>query len=81
MNTAGIEARTIWQAHDIDGITRTDRGTVGCAPGDLVQVRVESVEDDVDLTARVERVVSRAGAVPAPSRRALPLMTIGAYGR
>ena len=81
VNAGGIEARTIWQAHDIDGITRMEHGAVSCAPGDLVQVRVESVEDDVDLTARVERVVSRAGAVPAPSRRALPLMTIGAYGR
>jgi ribosomal protein S12 methylthiotransferase len=81
VNAGGIEARTIWQAHDIDGITRMEHGAVSCAPGDLVQVRVESVEDDVDLTARVERVVARAGAVPAPSRRALPLMTIGAYGR
>jgi ribosomal protein S12 methylthiotransferase len=76
-----IEARAIWQAHDIDGITRIARDAVSCAPGDLLQVRVESVEDDVDLTARPERVVSRAGAVPPPPRRALPLMSIGAYGR
>ena len=81
VNAEGIEARTIWQAHDIDGVTRMEHGAVGCAPGDLVQVRVQSVEDDVDLTAHVERVVARAGVVPAPSRRALPLVTIGAYGR
>jgi ribosomal protein S12 methylthiotransferase len=81
VHPGGIEARTIWQAHDIDGITRIGQETVGCAPGDLLQVRVDSVEDDVDLTASVERVVSRAGALPAPSRRALPLMTVGAYGR
>ena len=81
VDAGAVEARTVWQAHDIDGITRIAQGAVGCVPGDLLQVRVESVEDDVDLTARVERVVSRAGALPAPARRALPLMTVGAYGR
>ncbi len=76
-----IEGRTIWQAHDIDGITRIHQSGAAWTPGDILQVRVQSVEDDVDLTASVERVVSRAGAAPAPSRRALPLMTIGSYGR
>ena len=76
-----IEARTVWQAHDIDGITRIDRNAAACVPGDILQVRVRSVEDDVDLTATTERVVSRAAATPTPSRRALPLITIGSYGR
>lgn len=79
----GVEARTIWQAYDIDGVTRIEHRDVGYRPGDLLNVRVESVEDDVDLTASVERIVSRAGAgaAPAASGRALPLMTIGSYGR
>jgi len=76
-----IEARTIWQAHDIDGITRVRRDEATCAAGDVLRVRVQSVEDDVDLTATVERVLSRAGAAPAPKRRALPMITIGSYGR
>ena len=82
VSAEGIEARTIWQAHDIDGITRIDEAAAGWAPGDLVNVRVQSVEYDVDLSATVERVVSRAGvgARPLP-RRALPLATIGSYGR
>jgi ribosomal protein S12 methylthiotransferase len=81
VNDDGIEARTIWQAHDIDGITRIRGDEAPCAAGDLLRVRVQSVEDDVDLTATVERVLSRAGATPAPKRRALPLITIGSYGR
>ena len=81
INDDVIEARTIWQAHDIDGVTRIRRDDAMCAAGDLLRVRVQSVEDDVDLTATVERVLSRAGAAPAPARRALPLITIGSYGR
>ena len=81
VNDDVIEARTIWQAHDIDGITRIRRDEATCAAGDLLRVRVQSVEDDVDLTATVERVLSRAGAAPAPKRRALPLITTGSYGR
>ena len=83
VNDDGVEARTIWQAHDIDGITRIRQRAAALRPGDLMNVRVETVEDDVDLTASVERVLSRTGmaATPAGTRRMLPLMTIGSFGR
>ena len=80
----GIEARTIWQAHDIDGVTRVmgaEGPAAACLPGDLLRVHIASVEDDVDLVAGVERVVSRAAAAPRPARRVLPLASIGSYGR
>lgn len=76
-----VWGHTIWQAHDIDGITRFESAAAVLAPGDLLQVRVRSVEDDVDLTANVERVVSRPDVVPPTARRALPLVSIGSYGR
>lgn len=77
-----VTGRTVWQAHDIDGITRIEAHET-LRPGDLLEVRVRSVEDDVDLTASVDRVMSRAstGATSTPVRRVLPLMSIGSYGR
>ena len=78
------EARTIWQAHDIDGITVVDAGGVPMSPGDLVEVRIDSVVDDVDLAATVLRRVSSRPAstdMGAAARRALPLASIGSFGR
>jgi ribosomal protein S12 methylthiotransferase len=75
------EGRTIWQAHDIDGITML--GGARVAPGDIVEARIEGVVDDVDLEASVVRVISSATAQKPEGRkpRALPLMSIGSYGR
>ena len=78
----GVMGRAIWQAHDIDGITRIESRGTTLIPGDLLEVRVQSVEDDVDLRSSVERVVSRISTGSPPStRRALPLVSIGSYGR
>ena len=77
------ESRTIWQAHDIDGITMADTG-FPVSPGDLVDVRIDSVVDDVDLAATVLRRVSSRPPATAPgagSRRVLPLISIGSFGR
>ena len=77
-----IEARTIWQADDIDGLTRiTTGGRVPC-PGSFVDVTIESVVDDYDFEASLSGIVS----TPAGLRRtlrALPVVTgsIGSYGR
>lgn len=75
-----IEARTIWQAHDIDGITlcRSQAG-YDVRAGTLMDVRVIDVADDVDLRADVVRVQSRA--VPSRPARALPLIGTGSFGR
>jgi ribosomal protein S12 methylthiotransferase len=76
-----VELRTLWQAHDIDGITLAEpNGPV--AGGDIVDVRVDAVTDDYDLEATIVRRVSAAGsAANRPRRLALPLASVGAYGR
>jgi ribosomal protein S12 methylthiotransferase len=79
-----VEARTIWQADDIDGLTRIARTASHPAlrAGSLVEVKVERVVDDYDFDASLVRVVSGPAAPPARSR-ALPVMssTVGSYGR
>jgi ribosomal protein S12 methylthiotransferase len=77
-----VEARTVWQADDIDGIT-TLRGGDGLAPGTLVDVRIDEVVDDVDLAATVLRVANVA-STGATRRRGLPIAaggSISSFGR
>ena len=77
------EARTIWQAHDIDGITMLSDQGLGLRAGDIVDVRIDAVEDDVDLAATVQSVVAQGPKPKALSarKRSLPLASTGAYGR
>ncbi len=73
-----VQARTIWQADDIDGVTWLD-GEPG-PPGSLVEVTIEDV-DEYDFRATVAGLVS---VPPRPGRRRpLPVAaaTIGSYGR
>jgi len=76
------QARTVWQADDVDGVTFVD-GAESLAPGTLIDAVIEGVEEDVDFRASLLRVVDRVGAAGAPRRRALPVMstTIGSFGR
>ncbi len=76
------QARTVWQADDVDGVTFID-GAESLAPGTIVDAVIEGVEDDVDFRASLLRVVDRVGAAGAPRRRVLPVMstTIGSFGR
>ena len=79
---AGVaEGRAIWQAHDIDGVTMLSGKDL--SPGDIVEARVTDVVDDVDLEATVVRVISSGAAQHPDARpaRALPLISIGSYGR
>jgi ribosomal protein S12 methylthiotransferase len=75
----GVQARVLWQADDIDGVTRLS-GARKVAPGSFVDVQLDEVVDDVDFAASLVSVVS---APPARARRvrALPTLTIGSYGR
>jgi ribosomal protein S12 methylthiotransferase len=77
----GVEARTVWQADDIDGITMLT-GAEGLAPGTIVDVRVDEVVDDVNFAATVQRV-SDAMQPAGKRRRALPMVghSIGSFGR
>jgi len=74
------QARTVWQADDIDGVTYVvDARDV--TPGSFVEVRLDTVVDDVDFAASLERVVS-SPTEPVKRARVLPVMgSIGSYGR
>ena len=88
-----FEGRTIWQAPEIDGITimgtgdwepGTGRSAIG--PGTFADVTIESVVDDYDLNASVQRVVPGTpytgdSARRPDARRRLPVLSIGSYGR
>jgi ribosomal protein S12 methylthiotransferase len=75
-----VQARVLWQADDIDGVTRL-AGASKVAPGSFVDVRLDDVVEDVDFAASLVSVVS---APPAKARRvrALPMLgSIGSFGR
>lgn len=75
-----VQARTAWQADDIDGVTYVTDAD-GVVPGTFVDVRLDEVVDDVDFAASL---VSVASAPPTPPKRArtLPVMgSVGSFGR
>jgi len=76
-----VQARTAWQADDIDGVTFV-QGVDGVAPGTFVDVRLDDVVDDYDFSGSLVRVHSAPSAAPRIVR-ALPVIatTIGSYGR
>ena len=76
------QARTVWQADDVDGIAHV-HGAGALAPGTIVDAVIEGVEDDVDLRATLLRVVDSTERRAVPRARSLPVMgsTIGSYGR
>ena len=81
-----LQARTIWQADDIDGVTRiADPGRVvgqRATPGTILDVRIDDVVDDYDFEGTAVRI---RDSVPAPvtRTRSLPVMaaTVGSFGR
>jgi hypothetical protein len=82
VNDGEVEARTVWQADDIDGITIL-RGAEGLAPGTIVEARIDDVVDDVNFAASVVRVASGIAATPQ-RRRGLPIAaggSISSFGR
>ena len=71
--------RLPWQADDVDGITYLDE-TVN--PGEFADVAVEDVVDDYDFRATVIRRVDSMAPKAVPRfTRALPMVTVGSYGR
>ena len=81
----GIQARTYAQADDIDGVTwlRRHETAEGLVPGDLLDVRLDSVVNDCDFEATLVRRVSTLSVPKAATRaRTLPVMSsVGAFGR
>ena len=79
-----MEARTVWQAHEIDGVTQViGDGSLVVGPGTLMDVRIESVVDDYDLEAIIVRVVGQmANTTEHKVPRYLPIATsMSSYGR
>ncbi|MGH7669847.1 MAG: 30S ribosomal protein S12 methylthiotransferase RimO [Gemmatimonadaceae bacterium] len=72
-----VQARTVWQADDIDGVTWLD--AQAAPPGALLDVRILDV-DEYDFQAAVTGVVSAPPPRPAARRRPLPVMAIGSIG-
>ena len=76
-----VQARTAWQADDIDGVTIVN-GADDAAPGAFLDVRLDAVEDDVDFSATFISASSVPAAAPATRRRRiLPTLTVGSFGR
>ncbi len=75
------QARTVWQADDVDGIAFV-QGAEALAPGSIIDVVIEGIEDDVDFRATLLRVIDAPGAAPRRVR-SLPVMStsIGSFGR
>jgi ribosomal protein S12 methylthiotransferase len=75
-----VQARTAFQADDIDGVTYVT-GATDLAPGMFIDVRLDEVVDDFDFNATFLGVASAPAARPKPTR-ALPIMSsIGSFGR
>jgi ribosomal protein S12 methylthiotransferase len=75
------QARTVWQADDVDGIAYV-QGAEHLAPGTIIDAVIEGVEDDVDFRATLLRVVDAPTAQPKRAR-SLPVLgtSIGSFGR
>jgi ribosomal protein S12 methylthiotransferase len=75
-----VQARTAWQADDIDGVTHVS-GAEGVSPGTFIDVTLDDVVEDVDFVGTFRGVVSAPAAAPR-ARRMLPtLASIGSFGR
>lgn len=77
-----VQARTAWQADDIDGVTYVNgvNAAANIVPGAFLDMRLEDVVEDVDFVGTFERTVSTPSA--HKRTRALPVMgTIGSFGR
>ncbi|HZI27885.1 MAG TPA: 30S ribosomal protein S12 methylthiotransferase RimO [Gemmatimonadaceae bacterium] len=76
-----VQARTDGQADEIDGVTWLNR-TAGIGPGDIVEVTLVAVVNDVDFEATLVRRLSERVAHVVTKPRVLPVMsTAGAFGR
>src|SRR5215471_18686636 len=75
-----VQARTTFQADDIDGVTYV-AGAAGLLPGTLADVVLDEVVEDVDFGASLIAVVRAAAAAPRVGRLLPVLGTVGSFGR
>ncbi|MGH7619855.1 MAG: MiaB/RimO family radical SAM methylthiotransferase, partial [Gemmatimonadaceae bacterium] len=75
-----VQARTTWQADDIDGVTYLS-GAAHLLPGTFADASLDEVVEDVDVRASLVSVV-RAPSAPPRVARVLPVLsTVGSFGR
>jgi ribosomal protein S12 methylthiotransferase len=75
-----LEARAVWQADDIDGVTWLDGDAV---PGSIVDMTITGVQDDYDFVA-TQHAVMAAPPQSGRKRGALPVLartSLGSFGR
>ena len=82
-NASGFaEARAVWQADDIDGVTHVKTDAL---PGSVIDVRIDDVIDDYDFAATALALVDAPPLAPVKLGRALPMFaavnSIGSFGR
>jgi ribosomal protein S12 methylthiotransferase len=75
-----VQARTKWQADDIDGVTYVS-GAAGIAPGAFIDVHLDEVIEDVDFGASFVRAVSAPVAPVRATRTLRVLSSVGSFGR
>ena len=75
-----VQARTKWQADDIDGVTYVT-GAEGIAPGTFIDVRLTDVVEDVDFEGSFAGVISAPAAPVRAARSLRVLASIGSFGR
>jgi ribosomal protein S12 methylthiotransferase len=81
-----LEARAIWQAHEIDGTTYVSAGSGGArslvlGAGSIVEVQIDAVTEEGDLEASSPQLIQHPAPSTQPQRRHLPLASVGSYGR
>jgi ribosomal protein S12 methylthiotransferase len=82
-NESGLaEARAVWQADDIDGVTHVKTDAL---PGSVIDVRIDDVIDDYDFAATELALVDAPAVIPVKLGRSLPMFaavnSIGSFGR
>jgi len=77
---ASTQARVVWQADDIDGVTWLP-GAVH-VPGTIVDIVLDDVVDDFDFRGRIVRAIDAPATIVTAARRPLPMVaTMGSFGR
>jgi ribosomal protein S12 methylthiotransferase len=76
-----IQARTAFQADDIDGVTYVEGAPDSLQPGAFIDVTLGDIVEDVDFTASFVRIASAPSAAPRKTRTLPVMSTIGSFGR
>jgi ribosomal protein S12 methylthiotransferase len=74
------QARTVWQADDVDGVTLVE-ATTELSPGTLAEVTIRGISDEGDFSAVLARVAQDAPRSRRVRHLPVAMSTIGSFGR